>query len=341
MRRIFKKRFSMAEVVGLLAVAVTGVAIYAYAATTVPNTFTTGTIAKADEVNDNFSALATAIDTIELTPGPAGPTGATGPTGLQGPAGPTGATGPQGPAGSPDNANQVRNKFFTGTSCRGSSADDIMVKVGPLCVDKYEASVWSVFDGTGTQYGATTDDYPVTFPDTGNWTTQAFAVSKIGVTPSRYITWFQAQQACALSGKRLLTNAEWQMAAGNTPDSTACNVSSGFVATTGSFASCVSNWSVNDMVGNVWEWVADWMQGPDGNGVANAWNPGAVFTSSATYGSDYNGGINEAYPIADSFPAALLRGGYWSFGTLAGVFTLNAVNGPSSLDGTFGFRCGQ
>src|SRR3972149_9688 len=27
--------------------------------------------------------------------------------------------------------------------CRGNSINDIMVKVGPLCVDKYEASVWS------------------------------------------------------------------------------------------------------------------------------------------------------------------------------------------------------
>jgi len=30
-----------------------------------------------------------------------------------------------------------------GTPCVGTSATDIMVRVGPLCVDKYEASVWS------------------------------------------------------------------------------------------------------------------------------------------------------------------------------------------------------
>jgi len=34
-----------------------------------------------------------------------------------------------------------------------------MVKVGPLCMDVYEASVWSTPTG-GTQYGAMFDNYP-------------------------------------------------------------------------------------------------------------------------------------------------------------------------------------
>jgi hypothetical protein len=329
MRRIFKKRFSMAETIGLLTFVVVGVAVYAWAVTTVPNTFTSGTTAIADEVNANFSALATAIDTISLTPGPQG---ATGPTGA------TGATGATGSAGSPDTANQVRDKFFTGTSCVGNSASDIMVKVGPLCVDKYEASVWSVFDGTGTQYGAATDNYPGTFPDTGNWTTQAFAVSKAGVLPSASLTWFQAQQACALSEKRLLTNAEWQMAAANTPDSTSCNVSSGAVANTGSFASCVSNRGVNDMVGNVWEWVADWVQGN-----TDPWAP-STGTAGASYGDDLMYGTNPALSQdtgSTNFPAALLRGGRWIDGTDAGVFALDASVGPSGSSSSFGFRCAR
>ncbi|MGH8477343.1 MAG: SUMF1/EgtB/PvdO family nonheme iron enzyme, partial [Methylococcales bacterium] len=63
-----------------------------------------------------------------------------------------------------------------------------MVKVGPLCVDAYEASVWN------TPAGA------------------IYARSEAGETPSGKITWFQAQQACVNAGKRLPTNAEWQMA---------------------------------------------------------------------------------------------------------------------------------
>lgn len=230
--------------------------------------------------------------------------------------------------------------------CIGNNPNDIMVRVGSLCIDKYEASVWSnPLVGTGMQYGATADDYPCS--DNGNDCTGAnaiYAVSMAGVTPSRYITWFQAQQACAASGKRLLTNAEWQMAAAGTPDTgmndsdAACNIFSNPV-NTGSKTNCLSNWRVNDMVGNVWEWVADWIQGPNGNGVG-VWNPHAISTSGTIYGSDEIAGINEAVPYFDGFPAALIRGGH-SSGTYAGVFALSAEFGPTNSTFFIGFRCGR
>ncbi len=227
----------------------------------------------------------------------------------------------------------------TSFTCTGNSASDIMVKVGPLCVDKYEASIYQNADGTGTAYGVFTGQtaYPVGFPANGNWTTPLYAVSKTGVLPSTSVTWFQAQQACALSGKRLLTNAEWQMAASGTPDSTACNVSSAAAANTGANASCVSNWQVNDMVGNVWEWVADWMQGN-----TNPWAP-STGTTNATYGSDWMYGTNPATGQGGglNFPAALFRGGSWADGTSAGVFALIAVTAPSSSYDFIGFRCAR
>lgn len=296
MRRIFKKRFSMAETIGLLAFVVMGVTVYSYAVTTVPNTFTAGTTATASEVNANFSALATAIDTI--------------------------------------------------TSCVGTSASDIMVKVGPLCVDKYEASVWSVYDGTGTPYGVSAGQtaYPGSFPANGNWTTAVYAVSKAGVLPSTSVTWFQAQQACALSGKRLLTSAEWQMAAAGTPDSATCTT--GSLANTGANTGCVSNWSVNDMVGNINEWVADWMEGG-----TIPWAPthsGTTYATSATYGSDLMYGINPAVlqDGGQNFPAALFRGGSWNLDVglnagLGGVFALSAIAAPSYSDSLIGFRCAR
>lgn len=100
------------------------------------------------------------------------------------------------------------------------------VRVGPICVDKFEASVWETTNaalikkikagtvteaqllaGGAIQRGVSSDDYPCN--NDGNDCTNIYAVSIAGVTPSSRITWFQAQQAAANSGKRLLTNAEW------------------------------------------------------------------------------------------------------------------------------------
>lgn len=57
------KRFSLGEVIGLLAAVLVGVAVIGYAASvTVPNTFSPGTTIRSDEVNDNFTALKDGID---------------------------------------------------------------------------------------------------------------------------------------------------------------------------------------------------------------------------------------------------------------------------------------
>jgi hypothetical protein len=143
-------------------------------------------------------------------------------------------------------------------------------KVGNACIDLYEASVWqldpantklvklvqsgkvTLADLTGggaTQLGsagpgyhscAVAGDYGTNFPPTGNWipvpgssppSPGVYAVSVPGVLPSACITWFQANQACLLSAKRLITNREWQGAAAGTPDpgtdngTTDCNLS--------------------------------------------------------------------------------------------------------------------
>jgi hypothetical protein len=107
---------------------------------TIPNTFVSGTPAKAADVNANFSAVATAVNgtaadvtalqsAVKAIPagaqgptgpqGPIGPTGATGtsgPAGLQGPPGPTGATGPAGPAGPQGTAGPIGPAGATGAT---------------------------------------------------------------------------------------------------------------------------------------------------------------------------------------------------------------------------------
>src|SRR5262249_45280602 len=156
-----------------------------------------------------------------------------------------------------------------------------------------------------------------------------------GVKPSVNITWFQAQQACMNAGKRLLTNAEWQGAAAGTPDpgtdngSTDCNITDqGFPANhpgkTGSRANCVSGWGAFGMVGNLWEWVADW---------------GAPATDCKT--ALYNGDANcLAGDNPTRGPAALIRGGPFGSGMSAGVFAVSGGSQPSDASDSVGFRCG-
>src|SRR5439155_23741349 len=180
----------------------------------------------------------------------------------------------------------------------GAACPPDSVKVGPTCVDKYEASVWQIAPSNTTlvskvQAGtATLSDltgggatqlspsqscspgFPTNFPADGNWTPVSgssppspgvYAVSVAGVLPTACITWFRANQACLLSGKRLVRNKEWQGAAAGTPDPGStpggndCNTASNAgPANTGSRANCKSSWGTFDMVGNVWEWAADW-----------------------------------------------------------------------------------
>jgi hypothetical protein len=273
--------------------------------------------------------------------------------GLRGPAGPQGLPGWERPC--PDDS----------------------VRVGTLCVDKYEASVWSipvgqagliekVNDGTvsltdlvaggATQLGCTGAPfnhtaYPASFAVDGNWTPiigsdlpspGVYAVSIPGVLPSACISWFQAEQSCTVSGKRLLTNQEWQRAASGTPDpgsaddgTTTCATDSAGPANTGSRSGCKSNWGAFDMVGNVWEWVADWGDLADGT-ICTDWT-----TSAGIAGNDVSCMGGPGGSGANSLPGALIRGGYWSGGLANGVFAIGAERRPSLVGPPFGFRCAR
>src|SRR5712671_4051003 len=75
-----------------------------------------------------------------------------------------------------------------GTPCKGNGSMDLMVQVGTLCVDKYEASIWSGQAGTGMQFPQGDPRYPATFPNTGNWTEPLYAASIQGVAPAVFVT---------------------------------------------------------------------------------------------------------------------------------------------------------
>jgi formylglycine-generating enzyme required for sulfatase activity len=232
-----------------------------------------------------------------------------------------------------------------------------MVRVGPLCVDKYEATVWSqppTSEGRprGTQFGRNGDDYPCSFNGSDcSSANPIYAVPLSHARPSAFITWFQAQQACLNVGKRLPTNAEWQGAATGTPTDYEpnpedgvhdCNTSTaGHVVSSGSRNRCVSSFGAFDMVGNLLEWTADWNQGN-----VTPFAPTDCFAG-PDFGDDFMRGTNPASAQGPgmNFPSVFARGGGFRAGLFspngsgAGVFALNARFSPADSADDGGFRC--
>jgi len=230
---------------------------------------------------------------------------------------------------------------------------------GPVCMDKYEASVWRVpnpttvnrvlvdrirrgkatvadlASGGARQLGViATDDYAPCADNGQNCANDIYSVSLPGVMPSANLTWFQALAACTNSGKRLPSNAEWQAAVTGTPDpgpddhATDCNTRSSMAVPTGSRSACVSSAGAFDMVGNVQEYVADWV--PPSASLCDAWTPGISATDTTCLL-----GVAET-----GEPNVLLRGGEFLIGSFAGPFSVIPVKPSVSFD-IIGFRCAR
>jgi formylglycine-generating enzyme required for sulfatase activity len=240
---------------------------------------------------------------------------------------------------------------------RRCSAD--AVPAGTVCLDRYEASVWRVPNpittnatlvrkiqvgratqadltaGGATQLGTASDDYAPCTNNGQNCANDIYAVSLESEIPSANITWFQAQEACANAGKRLPTNAEWQVGANGTPDpgpdngTTDCNTASdGSASLTGARGSCVSARGAFDMVGNLAEWVADWVPAPTMcPGWANFSNDEMCLSGASTTA---NG------------PGALVRGGAFASlgGQKAGPLAVH-IFAPFHSTNFVGFRCAR
>ncbi len=238
-----------------------------------------------------------------------------------------------------------------------AQANNVMVQVGDFWIDKYEMSVvdqatWNkgaCNKATWKQYGITSGDMASAgFANSGASTTKLYACSVAGKTPSIYMTWFQAQQACANAGKQLCTNAQWQAAAAGTPDdNVSCNVDSKALHATGKNSACVSKHGAMDLVGNVWEWTADWGQ------AGMSWMGSSMGLSTAVWPSSYGDGKDAMMNVdsttqdhnslitrnwAAGLPAAYVRGGNSGRGKDCGVFALSLWLGPS-MPAALGARC--
>lgn len=231
------------------------------------------------------------------------------------------------------------------------------VRSGSTCIDTYEASVWQttdaptiakIKDGTVTladltaagaiQRGVVSSDYwGGGCSETGSGCTNVYAISIPGVTPSRDLTWFQAAAAARNAGKRLPSNAEWQAAALGTPDTpgaddgaTTCSTGlPSVVASTGSRSGCVSYVGAFDMVGNLYEWVADWTP----ESTACPGDPGDF--------SGLSGFTCLSEMLFTDAPGALFRGDLFFLGPGADMFALNGYIKPSSSLRDLGFRAAR
>ena len=236
---------------------------------------------------------------------------------------------------------------------RGS---DQVVRVGDFWIDRYELLLvdsvyWS--DGkcdlsktSGAKYGTVSPfTYPPGFPRTGNWTNASqrlYACSVVGQMPSRDLSWFQADQACAAAGRHLCTNEEWQTAAAGTAKGN-CNTKSKVVGKTG-LSSCTSSWGAEDMVGNVSEYVASWIPAGMVWMTKDEEPPRHPWPSSYAKGEDVTKNINsrvetEPFKWKSGMLSTPRRGGDMDDGSSAGVYAMDMSKGPAYHSSSTGARC--
>lgn len=257
---------------------------------------------------------------------------------------------------------------------QGGAEDVVRVGMGAgaFWIDRFEATVNTQQNAGGTYYfdapasASTVPEAPSSFPANGQWGTMPFPARPYSLSvsggsgrpPARGITWFQASEACAASGKVLPSRMQWLLAAQGTQDR-GCNLG-GEPRLPGGNLDCVSYWGALDMNGNLWEWTDEWYAGagsslsldlsnaqPRSDAGVPSLAPALVNVGGnpwpAGYGDDTTYNVNaftqRVTTNVSGLPAAAARGGSRSIGNAAGVFALLLIHAPSSSATDLGFRC--